>query len=268
MKPANVLLNSDLTEAKVVDFGIAKGIEDTGGGLTRTSGLIGTAAYLSPEQVSGENATQASDLYAVGCLMYACLVGDPPFGGGSPVAVAMSHVRDPVPPLRARRPDVSVDLEAVVMHALEKDPLRRFSSAEQMDHALASTGLDRRPATQPKLYAAPTAVAAAQTVAAGGYGATPHPGTEVIERPNKQQGPGALAALTAFLIAAAIAALAVLYLQNRDQTPLEGQLPTPSLAPATAEPTPSPTEPPQQDGDNGNGDGDGSIFGNLPVIGD
>ncbi len=106
MKPANVLLDTTTNEAKVVDFGIAKGIEDTGGGLTRTSGLIGTAAYLSPEQVSGKNATPASDLYAVGCLLYACLVGEPPFGGGSPVAVAMAHVRDHVPPLRDRRPDV------------------------------------------------------------------------------------------------------------------------------------------------------------------
>ncbi|MEX0875517.1 MAG: protein kinase [Actinomycetota bacterium] len=266
MKPANVLLDAKSDEAKVVDFGIAKSIEDTGGGLTRTSGLIGTAAYLSPEQVSGQNATPASDLYAVGCLMYACLVGDPPFGGGSPVAVAMSHVRDPVPPLSARRPDISLDLEAIVLHALEKDPLRRFSSAEEMDAAIAATGLDRRPSTEPTLYAAPIAVAAAPTVAAGSYGAEPaRSGTEVIERPAKQQGPGALAALTAFLIAAAIAALAVLYLQNREQVPLEGQLPTPTVAPATLSPTLAPTEAPQDNNGNGN---DGSVFGNLPVIGD
>ncbi len=264
MKPANVLLDATTHEAKVVDFGIAKGIEDTGGGLTRTSGLIGTAAYLSPEQVSGKNATPTSDLYAVGCLLYACLVGEPPFGGGSPVAVAMAHVRDPVPPLVDRRPDVPADFEAVIMRALEKDPGQRFSSAEEMDDAIAATGLDKMPAREATLFDAPTAVAAAQTVAEPWEHGRARAGTEVIERPASQKGPGALAALTAFLIAAAIAALTVIWLQNRDPGTLQAPLPTITAAPSTPAPTPSPTEAPQNN--NGNGDDDGGFPLDLPGI--
>jgi serine/threonine protein kinase len=272
MKPANVLLDATTHEAKVVDFGIAKGIEDTGGGLTRTSGLIGTAAYLSPEQVSGKNAMPESDLYAVGCLLYACLVGEPPFGGGSPVAVAMSHVRDPVPPLLDRRPDVPQDFEAVIMRALEKDPARRFSSAEEMNEAIASTGLDTMPAREPTLFDAPTAVAAAQTVAEPWEGGSVRTaGTEVIQRPS-QKGPGALAALTAFLIAAAIAALTVIWLQNRDPGTLQAPLPSITQQPSTPAPTQAPTEAPQeaegQGNGNGNGNSNGNPFGNIPVIGD
>src|SRR5687767_10667679 len=116
MKPANVLFDASTGQAKVVDFGIAKGLEDTGG-LTRTSGLIGTAAYLSPEQVSGHDATPASDLYAVGCLLYCCLTGEPPFSGTTPVAIAVKHLNEPVPSLRQRRPDVPPDLEAAIMRA-------------------------------------------------------------------------------------------------------------------------------------------------------
>jgi len=271
MKPANVLLDATTHEAKVVDFGIAKGIEDTGGGLTRTSGLIGTAAYLSPEQVSGRSATPESDLYAVGCLLYACLVGEPPFGGGSPVAVAMAHVRDPVPALGGRRPDVPPDFEAVIMRALEKDPARRFSSAEEMNEAIAATGLDKMPAREPTLFDAPTVAAAAQTVAEpwDGRGRSGRAGTEVIERPKSQKGPGALAALTAFLIAAAIAALTVIWLQNRDPGTLQAPLPTITQQPSTPAPTPSPTEaPPENNGQGNNGNGNGGLFGNLPVIGD
>jgi hypothetical protein len=247
MKPANVLFDSATGEAKVVDFGIAKGLEDTGG-LTRTSGLIGTAAYLSPEQVSGHDATQASDLYAVGCLLYCCLTGEPPFSGSTPVAIAMRHLNDPVPSLRERRPDVPADFEAVVMRALEKDPARRFSSAAEMDAAVAATGLAARPASDPTVVAvAPTAsTVAMRQHPVGGVVA----GTEVLQRSGGgTRGPSGgstntwLIALTAFLVASAAAVVLVLWLQNRDPGTVEvSPLPTlaPTLAP-TAQPTPSET---------------------------
>ncbi len=242
MKPANVLFDSASGEAKVVDFGIAKGLEDTGG-LTRTSGLIGTAAYLSPEQVSGNDATPPSDLYAVGCLLYCCLTGEPPFSGTTPVAIAMKHLNDPVPSLRQRRPDVPPDFEAVVMRALEKDPARRFSSAAAMDAAVAATGLAARPASDPTVVAvAPNAstIALRQHPVGGAVA-----GTEVLQR-TRGGAPRSgnytwLVALTAFLVASAAAVVVVLWLQNREPGVLEvSPLPTlsPTVAP-TAEPTPT-----------------------------
>jgi eukaryotic-like serine/threonine-protein kinase len=264
MKPGNVLCDANTGDAKVVDFGIAKGMEDTGG-LTRTSGLIGTAAYLSPEQVSGKSATPVSDVYAVGCLLYACLTGEPPFGGDTAVAVAMKHLQEPVPPLRSRRPDVPPDLEAVVMRALAKDPAQRFSSALSMDSALAKTGLDRRAAS------APTVVTPRPDVAAP---VRTH--TEVMQRaPSKNPSARFLAALAAFLITAAIAALIVLYLQNREPTQsLNGQVPAPSFAGGsqgtseTPQPTSSPTPSPAASATSNETPKPTSPFGNLPVLGD
>lgn len=146
IKPANVLLEAKTGVAKVVDFGIAKGVDETG--VTRTSDLVGTASYMSPEQLVGHQATAASDLYAVGCLLYCCLAGEPPFSGPTSVTIAMHHLHDPVPPLRSRRPQVPAPLETVVMRALEKEPERRFASAAQMDRAIAAVDLDDGPATQ------------------------------------------------------------------------------------------------------------------------
>jgi serine/threonine-protein kinase len=239
MKPANVLFDSATGHAKVVDFGIAKGLEDTGG-LTKTSGLIGTAAYLSPEQVDGHDATPASDLYAVGCLLYACLAGEPPFSGNTPVAIAMKHLRDQVPSLAARRPDVPPDLEAVVMTALEKDPGRRFASASEMDAAVDATGLASRPASEPTVVAAAPTVAAVRAHPVGGVA-----GTEVVERiPTPGAGYRWLPALTAFLVVAAAAAIVVLWLQNRPTRLEEAALPTPTALVTqipSAAPSASPT---------------------------
>jgi serine/threonine-protein kinase len=253
MKPANVLFDKRTGQAKVVDFGIAKGLEDTGG-LTRTSGLIGTAAYLSPEQVSGRDATPASDLYAVGCLLFCCLTGEPPFSGPTPVAIAMRHLNDPVPSLRQRRPDVPPDFEAVIMRALEKDPARRFSSASEMDAAVGATGLATRTASEPTVVAvAPDASTVAMREHPVGGAVV---GTEVLHRTSAGGPPRGgnnswLIVLTAFLVASAIAVVLVLWLQNRDPGVLEvSPLPTlsptapPSAAP-TAEPTPKETETPE-----------------------
>ena len=271
MKPANVLFDASTGQAKVVDFGIAKGLEETGGGLTRTSGLIGTAAYLSPEQVSGREATHASDLYAVGCMLYCCLAGEPPFGGPTAIAIAMRHLRDPVAPLRPRRPDIPNDFEQVVLRALEKEPARRFTSAQEMDTAVGATGLDRREASEPQVLAAPPA----ETVAMQDHPVGVAVGTEALRRPSPRSNTGWLAALTAFLVVAAVAAVAVLYLQSRqpplvEATPLP--LPTPTSAPVVASspspsgsPSPSPT-PEEDDGDDDQESPGGPLDG-LPGFG-
>ena len=234
MKPANVLLDESSHEPKVADFGIAKGLEDSGG-LTRTGGLIGTAAYLSPEQVSGRPATPASDLYAVGCLLYACLTGEPPFGGTTPVAIAMRHINDPVPPIRDRRPDVPAAFAAVVERALAKEPSRRFSSADEMRVAIERTGLGAGPASD--LTAAPTVQV---------MGTAPMPvrtQTQNLRRPKPPPSRAGqiLAVVSALLIVAAVVWLTAMYFQGR--TP-QVQAPLPTPAPTLEPSTPEPTTPP------------------------
>ncbi|HYZ91647.1 MAG TPA: protein kinase [Actinomycetota bacterium] len=243
MKPANVLLDEETNEPKVADFGIAKGLEDSGG-LTRTGGLIGTAAYLSPEQVSGKPATPASDVYAVGCLLYACLTGEAPFGGETPVAIAMQHINEPVVPIQSRRPDVPDALAKVVHRALEKEPGRRYAGAGDMQRALARTGLGAGPPTD--LSAAPTV----QVVGTAAVPARTH--TQRIDRPRRARpkpppstAGRILAVLSAVLIVTAAAWLTAMYLQGRSPQ-VQGPLPTfaPSLEPSTPEPSPSPSPSP------------------------
>ena len=133
VKPANIMIGAS-GAVKVMDFGIARTLADTTGGsrLTQTAAVLGTAAYLSPEQASGERVDARSDVYALGCVLYEMLTGEPPFVGDSPVAVAYQHVRkDPVPPSQ-RREGVPPALDAVVLKALAKNPENRYQSAADM----------------------------------------------------------------------------------------------------------------------------------------
>jgi hypothetical protein len=112
---------------KVMDFGIAT---VTGAAaLTATGATVGTASYLSPEQVAGERGTPASDVYALGIVFYEMLAGRPPFTGENAVAVAVAHMQAEPPPLRQVAPDVPEHLAMACHRALSKDPARRPISA-------------------------------------------------------------------------------------------------------------------------------------------
>jgi serine/threonine protein kinase len=131
IKPANVMLTSR-GEVKVMDFGIARAAAGNESTMTQTSAVIGTAAYLSPEQARGEHVDARSDLYSTGCLLYELVTGAPPFVGDSPVAVAYQHVReDPVPPSEYD-PSLSLDVDAVILKAMAKNPANRYQSADEM----------------------------------------------------------------------------------------------------------------------------------------
>jgi serine/threonine-protein kinase len=131
VKPANIMM-SKAGAVKVMDFGIARALHDGGVSVTQTAAVIGTAQYLSPEQARGETVDARSDVYSLGCVLYEVLTGEPPFVGDSPVAVAYQHVReDPVPPSE-RNPDLSPDLDAVVLKALAKNPDNRYQTAADM----------------------------------------------------------------------------------------------------------------------------------------
>ncbi|MFA7761485.1 Stk1 family PASTA domain-containing Ser/Thr kinase [Streptomyces sp. NPDC048723] len=157
IKPANVMLTRT-GQVKVMDFGIARAMGDSGMTMTQTAAVIGTAQYLSPEQAKGEQVDARSDLYSAGCLLYELLSVRPPFVGDSPVAVAYQHVREEPQPPSNFDPEITPEMDAIVLKALVKDPDYRYQSADEM-RADIEACLDGQP------------VAAAATMgAAGGYG--------------------------------------------------------------------------------------------------
>jgi serine/threonine-protein kinase len=142
VKPQNVLLDESST-AKVTDFGIARSL-DPGQELTQTGTLLGTSDYIAPEQASGQPVDARSDQYSLGVLLYELLTGEVPYPADSFMAVAMRHLRDPVPSVRDRRPDVPDRVDEIVARAMAKRPEDRFPSTEAMmaaiEAALADTG--------------------------------------------------------------------------------------------------------------------------------
>jgi serine/threonine-protein kinase len=136
IKPHNVMADAD-GRLKVTDFGIARaGVSQ----MTEAGSIIGTAQYLSPEQARGAPVDQRSDLYSVGIVLYEMLTGTTPFSGETPVEIAMKHLSDPPRPPSLERPDISPDLDMVVLRALAKSPEDRFQTAEEMDAELERVG--------------------------------------------------------------------------------------------------------------------------------
>ncbi|MCB5179899.1 Stk1 family PASTA domain-containing Ser/Thr kinase [Streptomyces antimicrobicus] len=162
IKPANVMLTRT-GQVKVMDFGIARAMGDSGMTMTQTAAVIGTAQYLSPEQAKGEQVDARSDLYSTGCLLYELLTVRPPFVGDSPVAVAYQHVREEPQPPSNFDPEITPEMDAIVLKALVKDPDYRYQSADEM-RADIEACLEGQP------------VAAAAAMGAPGYGYPDHGG--------------------------------------------------------------------------------------------
>jgi len=137
IKPDNILIDAASGRAMVTDFGIARATQEGDTRLTATGTAVGTPAYMSPEQCSGDRAIDGrSDLYSLGAVAYAMLTGAPPFTGTSAPSVMMKHVMERPVPLRDRRPQIPDDLDRIVMRLLEKDPADRFASGAALVAAL------------------------------------------------------------------------------------------------------------------------------------
>jgi eukaryotic-like serine/threonine-protein kinase len=166
VKPGNILITDD-GDVKVTDFGIARAVSEAS--MTVTGTTLGSVHYFSPEQARGDEVTGASDVYALGIVLYEMLTGRRPFEGDSAAGVALKRLtEDPRPPTTHR--PVPAGLSAVVMRALERDPERRYPDAGAFAEALRAW--QRDPAAAPPAAAA-AAGAAAGAAAAGAHAAPP-----------------------------------------------------------------------------------------------
>jgi serine/threonine protein kinase len=163
LKPANVMLNVQ-GEAILMDFGIAKIIG--GQHHTATGAVLGTARYMSPEQIKGVEIDRRSDIYSLGVMLFEMASGRPPFNADSAMTLMMMHINDPIPDLRQLKPDLPPALVAVIEKALSKDREQRFQSATEMAEALEAVLSTTAAQETYKQDAAPTLAAGPQEVEA------------------------------------------------------------------------------------------------------
>jgi serine/threonine-protein kinase len=144
IRPANIIVGERggvKDVAKLLDFGLVRHADEGAGSeaLTMDGALVGTPAYMSPEQVESRALDARSDIYSLGAVGYYLLTGEPPFVRDRPIDVLFAHARDPVMPPSERRPGIPLDLELTILKCLEKDPAQRFASAAELDAALAGS---------------------------------------------------------------------------------------------------------------------------------
>jgi serine/threonine protein kinase len=142
VKPCNIGMTSGDTNAetvKLLDFGVAKVVDltkprDPSQNLTNPGTIVGSPYFMSPEQCTGQEVDARSDIYSLGCVMYASLTGALPFAGVDAVETMYKHIREPAPPFSAANPDANLpkELERIVLKALEKDVDRRYQTANEM----------------------------------------------------------------------------------------------------------------------------------------
>jgi len=148
VKPSNVLVD-ERGNCLLMDFGIAKIVEGTAQ-FTETGGIVGTPAYMSPEQGLGQELDGRSDIYSLGVMLYEMATGRPPFDAETPMAIVIKHIHDPLPPPRTINPALSEALERVILKSLTKQPEDRYATAADMVRALQATDMRSAAAAMPK----------------------------------------------------------------------------------------------------------------------
>ena len=209
IKPGNIMLDPR-GAVKVTDFGIAR-VTTTADTVAQTAAIMGTAAYLSPEQAQGLPNDGRSDIYSLGCVLFEMVTGRPPFLGDSPVAVASKQVLEqPVPPSRLNS-DITADLDAVILRTLAKNPANRYQSAEEMRADLERTKRGLPVLATPLLAAGATQV----------LDPPPAQATQVLPPPEPDRGtnwvPIAVTLILIGLLGALLWFLAVNVLNNDDR---------------------------------------------------
>jgi serine/threonine protein kinase len=165
LKPSNALIDSQ-GNLFLTDFGIAKLLESASPRLTQTDAIMGTPAYISPEQAQSARVNQRSDIYSLGIILYEMVTGRVPFVAETPLAVILKHVSDPLPLPSSLKPDIPETIEKVVLKALAKEPNDRFATVEEFLSAW-KRALDETKSTRPSpetvaVLAAPSKVSTAQ----------------------------------------------------------------------------------------------------------
>ena len=130
LKPANALIDGS-GNLFLTDFGIAKLLESASPRLTQTDAILGTPAYISPEQAKAETVNQRSDIYSLGIILYEMVTGSVPFVADTPLAVILKHISDPLPPPSVIKKDIPESIERVILKALAKDPSDRYATAAE-----------------------------------------------------------------------------------------------------------------------------------------
>jgi len=166
LKPANALIDTQ-GNLFLTDFGIAKLLEDASPRLTQTDAIMGTPAYISPEQAQAQTVDQRSDIYSLGIILFEMVTGRVPFVADTPLAVILKHVSNPLPLPSSIKTDIPEAIEQVILKALAKNPDDRFSTATEFvsawKRALDQKDSARRMPDAPTSVAARTAIPSAQT---------------------------------------------------------------------------------------------------------
>ena len=240
IKPANILITGE-DRAIVTDFGIAKALEGSGATaqLTAAGTILGTPAYMSPEQIQGQPVDYRSDLYSLGVVCFEMLGGRPPFGGTTTAAVLYAQVHTPPPSVRNLNPSVSKRVEQTLERMLAKQPQDRFSGAGAFVAALSGDATTRpvtpRPIEQDRTVSAAIGRPATDTPTAGSWG------QPTYTTPRKRSRlPWVLIGAIVVVLAGLGAVVAILLSAKSTPPPVETVVVTSAPAPTAA----IPTEPP------------------------
>src|SRR3984957_2447389 len=138
-------VKSQTVRVVITDFGLAHAEDHHGQTLTHSGDIVGTPAYMSPEQIEGGALTPATDIYSLGVVMYEMLTGELPFSGDTPLSTAIKRLKAPAPSPKLRIPDLDEKWELVIARCLEREPEQRFASAEEVAEALHGGAMPARP---------------------------------------------------------------------------------------------------------------------------
>ncbi|WP_420645048.1 protein kinase domain-containing protein [Candidatus Leptofilum sp.] len=225
LKPSNILLREDGT-AVVTDLGIAA-VQEASARLTRTGHVMGTPYYMSPEQAMGRSVDGRTDIYALGVILYEMLSGTVPFKADSPLAILSQHLYEPPPPLIERRHDLSVTTHQTIEMCLQKEPEKRFQTAEQLRAALNQA---LQAETNPRIEA--TELLATPQRQPAVAPPTPTPATQPAATPKKQR-PRWLPYAAGGAVVVALIATAILFWPDADDPSTPTAEPPPAVADAT-----------------------------------